>query len=178
MRNLTPLWISIIAAVIAAAFSGISALIAFLSLRLNQQHADRRQPRLSLAFQEGFIKQSNGDAVYALLIAISNPTDIDNSVVHIDLRIDYRRGSDYCARMDVPVAGESDDQSQVPLTGKLTPPVLIGAHQARIGWVYFRLNRALLADCKRDGYTIVARDTHGESATVDISVLREAFDAV
>jgi len=179
LANHPAIWISIA----AAAISGTSALIAFLSyrvarqsLRLNQQLADRRAPRLLLSFQEGYVKKNDPHNVYALLISISNPTDIDNSVAQLDLRVEYRPASDFCARVDVPAAADNDDGPNIPTTVRLVPPLKVAAHQTVVGWVRFQVKRALLMDCKIDGYTVVARDSHGQTSTVEMSIIREVVD--
>lgn len=181
MSNQASIWVSLA----AAAISATSALIAFFSyrlakqtLRLNRQLADRRQPRLVLSFQQGYIKKSGVDTVYALLVAISNPTDIDNSVAHIDLRIDYRPPTGFCARVDVPVALNSIADQNDKETSTFVPPVRVSAHQTAIGWVRFKLDPALLVGCKIDAYTVIVRDSHDESSSVEISVLHEVVDGL
>jgi hypothetical protein len=179
MTNPSPTWMPFA----ALAISIVSAVIALLgyfnarhSLKLNQQAAGRRQPRLSVSLQNGYVKRSGGPSEYAVLLAVSNPTDIDNSVSRIDLRVDYRPPSGFCARVDVPASIETRTSPDAIEGMLLSPPVKIGAHQTIIGWVRFSVEKNLFHDCKVDAYAILLVDSHADSTIVEVSIFREIVD--
>ena len=91
-----------LAAWVAAFFASLTARRSGRALRLAEQQEERRRPALVLYLQGGYLRRTDEDRVYMFLLAVSNPSDSNNAVARLDLRIKYRTGSEFPATVDVP----------------------------------------------------------------------------
>lgn len=164
-----------IAAWLALVVSVLSLVIAIRAQRLAERQEARRTPVLKPYLVDGYVRTgADGNRVYAFLLSISNPSDIDNSVANIDLHVAYRRADDDMS-MVLKVRASQDSASSItkPLESTLLPPQRVDAHQTLTGWAFFGVSREILTDTIIDGYRIVLTDTHGIEAAVEPIVVRE-----
>lgn len=176
---------SVWAAVVSAIAAWVAALIAYQSfrmskrsLRLAEDQARQRQPKLVPYLTEGYVKSlpEGQFRVYAFAISLSNPSDADNSVAKLELQLSYSRasGTDLAIKLhhDSSLAPNFllDETVVFPVPGR------IGAHQTVAGWALFRLDDAVLADADIDAYEVLILDTHGLVSALEPIIIREFAD--
>jgi hypothetical protein len=175
----------VIVAVVSAMASWAGAFVAFRNartsrrmLQLAEQQESRRQPATVLYLADGFVHWESDARVYAFLLSISNPSDSNNAIARLDLRINYRTPTNYLAAVDVPAVLDREVGFGGPLQNRLELPIRIDAHQTVAGWSYFRFSRGLLEFCEVDLYTVVATDSQGSRQTVETVIVQELIDEV
>jgi hypothetical protein len=169
-------WLPALAAWIGALFAYLNARRSGRMLRLAEQQEERRRPVLVLYFQNGYLRRTDEDRVYMFVLSASNPSDSNNTIARIDLRIEYRTASNFLSTVDVPSVSEADVTFGESRYSALKIPTNVDAHQTVVGLVFFRLNRALLKDCSVDSYVIVATDSHGVRTSVETALVQEIVD--
>jgi hypothetical protein len=169
-------WTPLVAA--AAAWAG--AFVAYLNarrssqaLRLAEQQEARRRPVLVPSLLRGYLHRVDEDRIYMFLLSVSNPSDSDNAIAQIDLRIEYRTSSNFLAAVYVPGVSLEHEMFGQDKQSCLDIPVRVDAHQTVTGWVSFRVKRALLEDRIVDTYVIVSTDSHGERASIETILPQE-----
>jgi hypothetical protein len=163
------------AAIAAAVFAALTAKRATRTLRLAEQQEERRRPKVELYLVKSYMKRDETGRFYAFLISLRNPSDAENTVLDVVLRITYRSPAHWLAAVDVPLLVR-DDKSQIGLQDALTAPVSIGKHGSVSGWAYFRVENSMLNDRPIDVHTIVASDVHGLCCSVDHVLIKEVFN--
>lgn len=162
-----------VAAWVAATFAYLTARRSGRALRLAEQQEARRQPVLVLYLLRGYLRRANEERIYAFLLSVSNPSDSNNAIAQIDLRIEYRTASNFFAAVDVPTVSQDDEMFGGDNHARLEIPIHVDAHHTVAGWVFFRVQRALLEDRSVDTYVIVATDSHGERVSIETALLQE-----
>jgi hypothetical protein len=168
--------VSAVAACLALVVAVYSGFTSHRALGIAQRDENRRRPLLVLYLVNGYMTRGEGSRFYAFLLSVSNPSDSDNSVARLDLRIDYRTPNGHLAAFEVPL----EDPNTSPLGGEgrtsLNRPCRVDSHQTTTGWAFFSVKEALLSDCEVEGYSLVATDTQGERASVETSLVTEILD--
>lgn len=166
-----------LAAVVAAWAGAIVAIFnarrSIQALRLAEQQEARRRPVLVPYLLRGYLRRVDEDRIYMFLLSVSNPSDSDNAIAQIDLRIEYRTASNFLAAVYVPGVSLDDKMFGQDNHSRLEIPVRVDAHQTVTGWVFFRVKKALLEGCTVDTYVIVATDSHGERASIETALPQE-----
>jgi hypothetical protein len=150
------------------------------ALRLAEQQEQRRKPLLSPYLMDGYVRTDpgNGNRVYAFLLSISNPTDSDNSVAGVDLRVTYKTREGVAltvkVRSDSELQRDFENRSGVPLPA----PARVDAHQTILGWCFFQIHRAILEGAIIEDYLVVLIDSHGIEVSVKPIVVREYGDEI
>ena len=163
-----------VAAWVAAVFAYLTARRSGRALRLAEQQEARRRPVLVLYLHRGYLRRTEEERVYAFMLSVSNPSDSNNAIAQIDLRIEYRAPSNFLAAVNVPAVPQDDEM----LGGdnnhsRLEIPIRVDAHHTVAGWVFFRVKTALLVDCSIDTYIILTTDSHGERVSIETALVRE-----
>ncbi len=169
-------WVPLAAAVaawVAAIFAYLTARRAGRALRLAEQQEERRRPILALYIQGAYLRRVDEDRIYMFLLSVSNPSDSNNAIARIDLRIEYRTASNFLAAVDVPSVSQDDEMFGGDSHSRLEIPIRVDAHHTVAGWVFFRVKKALLEDCTVDTYVIVATDSHGGRASIETALVQE-----
>jgi hypothetical protein len=169
-------WVAALAAWVGALFAYLNARRSGRALRLAEQQEDRRRPILVLYWQGGYLHRTQEDRFYMFLLSVSNPSDSNNAVARIDLRIEYRTGANFLATVNVPSVSQGDEMFAGDSRSNLEIPIKVDAHQTVVGRVFFRLKKALLKDCAVDSYVIVATDSHGGWTSVETALVQEIVD--
>lgn len=158
--------VTAIAAVIALVLSIFSIHYARASLSLSKEQDRRRLPRLSSGFLQGYytVDMTSGARVYRIEISATNPSDSDNSLVRVELRLTYRLkdGTEMTARL-----------SQMVGDRQLRLPMRIAAHEAVAGWCHFQVPSAIVTGNMIDQYVVELTDTHDQIVSVTPLILSE-----
>ena len=169
-------WMPFVAAVaawVAAIFAYLTARRSGRALRLDEQREARRRPVLFLYLSKGYLRRSDEHRLYMFLLSVSNPSDSNNAVAQIHLRIKYRTASNFLAAVDVPAVLQDDEIFRGDNHVHLEIPTRVDAHHTVAGWVFFRVKKELLEDCNVDIYVIVATDSHGERVSIETVLVQE-----
>lgn len=167
---------SALAAIASAVYAGMAAARAARSLRLSERQEDRRRPRLTVSLSRGLYRDSGTASHFAFLLSVSNLSDTDNAVARVDLQICYRTSTNFMCAVDIPSALARDVGLGAEDPRHLVPPVRVDAHQTVTGWVYFRVDHALLEGCRVDKHRLFIVDSHTARVAID-SILQEVVDA-
>lgn len=162
-----------IAAWIAIIISYLSYRRSGRALRLAEQQEERRRPVLVLYLQRGYLRRTEQDRIYKFLLSISNPSDSNNAVARIDLRIEYRTAANFRAAVDVPAVRQDDQTFGGDNHAEIEIPIKVDAHNTVTGWVCFQVKKALLKDCNVDSYVILVTDSHGERGSIETALVQE-----
>ena len=161
------------AAWVAAVFAYLTARRSGQALRLAEQQEARRRPVLVLYLMRGYLRRIDDDRIYAFMLSVSNPSDSNNSIAQIDLRIEYRTPSNFLAAVDISADSHSTEMFGEDNCSRLETPIRVDAHDTVAGWVFFRAKTALLEDCSIDTYVIVVTDSHGERVPIKTALVQE-----
>ncbi len=164
------------AAWVAAFFAYLTARRSGRALKIAEQQEERRRPTLVFYLHNGYVRKTDESRAYLFLLSVSNPSDSNNAIARLDLRIRYRTGSGFPATVDVPNTSQSSNT--FPGMGQpfLEIPVPVDAHKTVAGQVTFVLKRDLLRDYTIDGYEVIATDSHGIQVSVEVALLQELVD--
>ena len=174
-------WASIVASIIAA----ISAIIALrsnsfskMALKLAERQEQRQQPSLTIYLRDSYVRYVDAEPrhrIYGFWLLISNTSESDNSIAHLDLLVTYTMPSGI--QMTLKVPSDSTLGLGIPdVAGALIIPTRIDGHQTIGGWSYFKVGEALLAESVVEGYTIAISDVHGGLTTIEKSIVQELVD--
>ncbi len=165
-----------LAAWVAAFFAYLTARRSGRALRLAEQQEERRRPALVLYMHSGYLRRKDEDRVYMFLLSVSNPSDIDNAIARLDLRIRYNTVSGFPATVDVPSVAQHSGMFPGDDHAGLEIPVNLDAHKTVVGRVFFLLKRALLKGCRVDGYEVIATDSHQSQTSIEVALVQELLD--
>lgn len=143
--------LSVFAAAAALWFTFSSARAGKRALALIRRDANLREPGLTLEVIGATMSHDrSGDRrLYDVEIRITNPTDSWNLVAAVVLEVEYRRGSEPCAPLRLPVD---------PSASTLSVPVVITAHEITTAHLFFTVRDKLLRDASIDRYVVIAFD--------------------
>jgi hypothetical protein len=164
------------AAWIGLLISAISLSTSRRAIRITERQEERREPLLIPELRNGHFRTNpDGSArLYAFLIAVSNRSDTDNAIAHLELRLTYavREGVDVTVKLPADTALPKG-ASQGAET-RLAVPSSIGAHQTVSGWCFFRVERSILERPNTiQRYLIAVIDSHGIEATLEPIIVQE-----
>jgi hypothetical protein len=112
--------------------------------------------------------------VVAIAITISNPTDIDNSIARAELIVTYHKQEGESIRLSV--ASTTSSAAKISGAGDfLDPPVAVPSHQTVAGVLLFEPSDIILDNGAIDDYSLAIMDSHGESITMTVLIIRETF---
>ena len=126
-----------------------------------------------LYMQGGYLSKTNEDRVYIFLLSVSNPTDSNNSVAKLDLRIKYTTDSGFQATVDVPSVSGYNEIYERDTYSELEVPVIVDAHKTVVGRAFFPLKHALVKSCLVDAYEVIATDSHGSQTSIEVTLVQE-----
>lgn len=170
--------IPVIAAGVSIWSAIVSARAAKRSLAISEQQESRRQPLLNPYLIKGYFKnlEQENDKIFAFSMSVSNATDTDNAIVHLELEVCYVSAQNICMKVKVP---HEVDLVEDFGGGEIKPfvlPTSIMSHQATAGWALFNVSGALLNKGTLDSYRIVLTDSHGLVTVFDPGIPKEIKD--
>jgi hypothetical protein len=174
-------WVSIVAAagsLVAVFFAYRSTRIANLSLRISQEQADARKPKLVPYLIDGFLRTGNhGEGrIYAFSVLLSNRADADNALARIDLRITYTRRDKSTGNVLLEHDPALSELLGIDGATPFRPPLRVPAHDTISAWTTFRFAHSLAEQVDVTGYEIRFIDSHGLESSVEPLILREIID--
>jgi hypothetical protein len=143
--------LSVFAAAGALFFTFSSARAGKRALALIRRDASQREPGLTLEVIGATMSldRSGDRRLYDVEIRLTNPADSWNLIAAAVLEVAYRRGSEACAPLTLPVD---------PKAGSLSLPLVIAAHEITTGHLFFSVREKLLRDASIDRCAIIAVD--------------------
>ncbi len=171
LRIVTP-----VTALLALLLSLYGIFISRKALRIQEQQEDRRKPLLVLYLQDGYVRYISDGRVYVFLLSVSNPTDADNAVASLDLRLTYKKqNSD---QMNIKVSSDRTLHKFFMDSGgnSLLTPLRVDAHQTVSGRVFFMIKETIFKGINVEAYTISITDTHGIETQIEPILIREFYD--
>jgi hypothetical protein len=180
MRPETIVWGAALASSAAAwlglLISAISLSTSRRAIRITERQEERRKPLLIPELRNGHFRTSpDGSArLYTFLIAVSNRSDTDNAIAHLELRLTYavREGIDVTMKLPADTAAAKTSPQGTEI--RLAVPSSIGAHQTVSGWCFFRVERSILERPNViQRYVIALIDSHGIEATLEPIIVQE-----
>jgi hypothetical protein len=162
-----------LAAWVAAFFAYLTARRSGRALRLAERQEERRRPTLVLYLHSGYLCRTDEDHVYMFLLSVSNPSDSDNAIARLELRIKYITVSDFPATVNVPNVSQHSEMFPWNDHAGLEIPVNVDAHKTVAGRVFFLLKHALLKGCTVDGYEVIATDSHENQTSIEVGLVQE-----
>jgi hypothetical protein len=152
-----------------------SKRIARRALSINEGQEQRRRPQLGIYMADGYRRYLPDKQLFGFFVSVSNPTDINNSVVKAELQVTYVLGADIKAICRVPHSPAFAEIVTDVISNSanvLLLPIRIDAHQTVTGWLVFSLANNIIAGKTIDAHQIILEDSHGASTgTVSESVL-------
>lgn len=178
-RMLPPVWTSLSITTLAISLVALTASLTSLwfgwrnHLRAEAQDR-RRKPALSLDLRDARILPSPSGRFYCFHIQVKNPSDTDNAISLIELRVIFTMPSG--AALIAKIAQVDPALFPVTLGEALSPPVKVGAHNIVTGWCVFELQTALVGDKAVESYEVHFHDTHALSSTIAPRVIQPAAE--
>jgi len=172
-------WISIISVVLAtwSAFnSWRSRQIATRALAISESQEQRRRPQFGIYLANGFRRHLTNRQLFGFLISVSNPTDINNSIVKAELRVTYVLDGEIkntCRVSHDPALAGTVSCSNVGTANVFSLPTRIDAHQTLAGWLVFALDHAIISERTIDSHTIILEDSHGVFSETEPLLVRD-----
>jgi hypothetical protein len=171
-------WISV-AAFLVSCFSVYlswrSGKNAARALAISESQEKRRQPQLGIYLANGYRLLAPKRQIFAFLVSVSNPTDINNSIVRAELQITYLLEKDLeavCRISHSPTLAEDTSRDAMPAATVFSLPTRIDAHQTASGWFLFALDDDVIGNRTIDSHRLILEDTHGISTSTDPIAVR------
>jgi hypothetical protein len=152
-----------------------SRRIASRALSINENQEQRRRPQLIIYVGDGYRRYLPDKQFFGFFVSVSNPSDINNSVVQAELQVTYVLDKEikaiYRASHRPALAEIVTDVTSGP-ANILSLPIRIDAHQTVAGWLMFSVANDIVAGKTIDAHRIILEDSHGASTeTVSEPVL-------
>lgn len=170
---------SLIAAWVAAMIAFRSSNITKRSLKMVEEQAKGRSPLLVpyLIKSSFFMTEDESRRIYAFSVSLTNRSDLDNSVVDVQLQLNYHRPGQPGASIVLP-----HDMKLRTFLGKevsdvLSNPLKTPAHDTIAGLVLFECNTKVLEDVIIDSYDIIFVDSNGLRSKLQPILLTEIISA-
>jgi hypothetical protein len=168
---------SLFVAIAAVLISWRAYRIAGRSLEISERNELRRLPALTVYLAQAYQMELMHRAVFMFAVSIGNPTDIDNSVARIELRLahisDDAKRNPIITRFDHDsTVFTADPPIDLGSATVLQLPLRIDAHQTAAGWVIFGVPSASVDEMSLNSYSIVMQDTHGNSTAIEPIIIR------
>src|SRR5260370_42142936 len=167
--------VSTVAAWCALLITWRNSRIASRSLKLAEMQEQRRRPNLTSYLADGYCKSKTGSRLFAFLVSLSNPSDINNSIVQVELAVAYTTAKGICMTVKIPHNAGLVNQFDTQIKA-IEPPVRIDAHQSIACAALFEIDNQLIQDGTIDIFTLLFQDSHGETLRLEKVILREVVN--
>jgi hypothetical protein len=165
--------VSLVVAIAAFYISVSQAQIAKRALKLSLLQDARRNARLDLDLKESATWRPLGKACKYIGVRVLavNPTDSQATLTGAELRISY---SIRAGKIVVLKVSHDASEGDVPreLVG-LNLPAALPSNGALEGWLFFRLDDALIGDASVEHYEVMVSDSRGISQSVYPWIMKE-----
>lgn len=167
---------SVIVALASAAYARNSAVSSKRSYELAALQDARRSPKFVLYLSDCYSRFLEDHTVIATSLTVSNPTDIDNSIVRAELVITYHKQEGQQIKMIIASTATVPDLIS-GVTNLLNTPAPVPSHQSTAGVLLFEPPAAILRNSVIDSYSLNILDSHETIATMADLTVREVFTA-
>jgi len=168
--------LSALAAWVALFLSFSNARAAKSALALAREQDRRRQPKVIPYLADSYFLRTTNSRIFACSISITNPTDIDNSLVRTELEVSYDTPGGLEATVRIPAAPALVSQLGGYCGNVIAVPQPVEAHKAVAGWLLFELKHSLLSGGRPDAFSVVLEDSHGLETRLDPGLSRQLHD--
>ena len=173
---------SIITQIISISFSVVALIISIYNLILQRKsfqisqddyNGKKADIRLTL-LQSKFTTQLDNN-FYAYKLIISNGSDSNNAIVNCSLKVNYKIDHDNLGILSL--MHDNDILRILTSTeyNSFQLPQKIEAHDACMGWVFFKANSDFINSKEISKYIIQIQDSGGELFTLDTGLLQEVI---
>jgi len=164
-------------AFLALIVSASSFAVSFWAARLAKKQEDRKRPELVASLVNSYVEFKPDERIFAFLLSICNPSDSDNSVAAVALRVTYDVKPGHPVTVQLPSSTTRGDRfSRLKDFNLLGSPSRVDAHQTVQGWCMFRLPETVLSGGSIEGYSVVVTDSHGMEVGVKPILIQEYAD--
>jgi hypothetical protein len=160
------------AAVVALAVSFVSLALSWRSFHQLERQERRKEPKLVCKLLDSrFDRSVDGGRAYSFSISVLNPTDSDNAIAQIELRLRYSIDRTTIIAAKIPL----DDKGNLPdgAAIRLRTPCRVSAHDTESGWCAFLVDPAVLQGRTVEGHQLVLMDSHQVEATLDMHLISQ-----
>jgi hypothetical protein len=168
---------SILIASCSAFASWLSFRTARRALYISENQEARKKPHLKVYFANGYRLLVSDGQIFAFLVSVSNPTDIDNSIFRAELRVSCQ--ADHSETI-IRLSHEEQLASAIKIAnenlGAFALPARIDAHQTLSGWFLFKIPNSVLGERTVADHTLILEDTHGATSSTDSIMVRAWHD--
>ncbi len=165
------IYITAFAALLAIIISVWSTLIARRALTIAQNQEKRSLPSMTLYLANGYyLISKENDRVYAFNLSFTNSSGSDNSIVHLDLNIQYKTSEEIPIKIKIPVDSEASRFFKQN-SNTIVVPYKLDAYQTIAGWCYFIVRYKMIQQMKIDGYEIAVTDANGKVNTINCTTV-------
>ena len=168
--------LALLVSLISVFLSWRSSRTARRALAISEGQEKRRQPQLGIYLANGYRQLISNGQLFAFLVSVTNPTDINNSIARAELQITYLLEKDVktiCRLQHNPAVGESASGVLREAPTIFSLPMRIDAHQTVSGWFLFALDNQVIGKGSVDSHRLIVEDTHGVSTCSDPITVRE-----
>ena len=128
---------------------------------------------------DGYRRYLPDKQLFAFLISLTNPSDINNSVAQAELQLTYVLDNNIKAVCRIPhspaLAETTSDENGSP-ANVFSMHTRIDAHQTLVGWLLFSLDEKVIVGRTIDAHRIIVDDSHGTSTETEPILVREWTD--
>lgn len=158
----------------------ISLYFSARASRLAYRQEQRRKPNFSIALLNASVRTGNQEHphIYAFNISVSNPSDIDNAIAKLELRLTYLTAAKVEMNIKVGCSDAENSQFLPGVRTALSVPTKVAAHDTASGWCYFPVPFKILENSQVEGYQIVLTDSHNIQSTIEPLIIQEYRDDV
>lgn len=164
--------------IISLAIGGLAFIISILdliiakrALALSENDANGRKPLLIPYLIDSFAFNYEKQKLYAFNFSICNRSDNDNSIMQVDLIIEYGQSQSCNGNFIIPHV--NTNLIKLPGNPPFSIPLNIGAHQTISGWGIFKIEDNLIEQKRIDEYKIRIKDSFGKDVWINPIVIQE-----
>jgi len=177
-------WIAVLSLTVAIA----SAVVSWLSFRssrralaISERQEKRHEPSLGIYYAHGYRQVVPQRQLFGFFVSVSNPTDIDNSIVRAEIQITclLQGGAKTILKLEHnPAVGQGTGTHGAGTAHVFSLPARIDAHQTLSGWLLYAVDNEVIREGTIDSHRLILEDTHGLSTSTDPIMARAWTDEI
>lgn len=166
---------ALVAAWVGAIMAFRSSNIAKRSLKIVEEQAKGRCPLLVpyLMKSSFFMAENNSKRIYTFLVSLTNRSDLDNSIVNMQLQLNYHRLDEHGASLILSHSTELRTYLGKDVQNVLSNPLKIPSHDTIAGLILFECSSKVLEEIIIDSYDIIFVDSNGLQSKLEPIYLTE-----
>jgi hypothetical protein len=165
---------SLAIAFVSAVYARRSAKISKRSLDLAELQDSRHAPKVNLYLSDAYSFTSEDHSVIVISITLTNPTDVDNSIIRAELGVSYHRMGGQSIKMKI-ASLPATSTALTTIADTLNAPITVPSHQSIAGLLVFEPPSMILKESVVDEYSLILSDSHDKALTRPDITVRESF---